>query len=115
MQHNISAQDRYLIKWVGRCKYDNHDKIWGWFFYFQQGYSSVNDKQPICYTFWSRTGKTPSFKKHEYNKWVLQRYINKKKDNSYANITVKELEMIWPSIYKDLENRFVFHILADNI
>lgn len=111
----IPQNKRYLIKWVGRCQYDNHDKIWGWFYYFQQGYKNSSDMQNICYAFWARTGKSPSFKKHEYNRWTLNRMVSQKQEKKYELITIAELEKIWPSFYTDLENKFVFHLLSENI
>lgn len=110
----VSQNKRYLIKWVGRCQYDNHDKIWGWFYYFQHGYSKSSDIQPVCYTFWARTGKAISFKKHDYNRWTLNRIVRQKEDKSYKPITLDHLNEIWPSFYHDIENRFIFFILSDN-
>lgn len=111
----LSPKERYMIKWAGRCQYDQHDKIWGWFYYFQQGYNKINDVQPICYAFWAKTGKKPSFKKHEYNKWSIQRLQHQKLSKGYNKIESSELEQIWPTIWQDIENNFVFYLLSEKI
>ena len=116
MEKNILSQkNRYLIRWVGRCQYDTHDKIWGWFFYFQEGYKTSNITQPICYTFWARTGKSPSFKKHDFSKWTMNRLVDQKVSRSYESINIETLEQIWPSFYNDIETRFMFYILSESV
>lgn len=114
MSNILSKKDRYLIKWVGRCQYDTHDKIWGWFKYFQFGYNTITDIQPVCYTFWARTGKAINFKTHQFDSWRMARLVNQKTSKSYKKISESELEAIWPSFYDDIELRFVFHVLSHN-
>ena len=109
----IIKQQRYLIKWVGRCQYDEHDKIWGWFYYFWQGFSNYTDAQPVCYSFWARTGKTISFKKHDFNKWSMNRLVRQKQDKKYSQLAHIGLEEIWPSFYIDIEERFIFFLLKE--
>jgi hypothetical protein len=109
----MDRTERFAFNWIGRCQYDNHDKIWGWFFYFQ--HESDRKTQNKCYSFWSRTGKTPSFKTHQYNKWEMKRLVSSKKDKGYNNIDLTDLNKLWPTFYDDIENRFVLHILKDSI
>lgn len=115
MNTALTTDRRYLIKWAGRCKYDAHDKIWGWFFYLQQGYDNANVSQPIFYTFWARTGKTPSFKRHSYDRWTAKRLVSKKQERHYQDISVKELEQIWPTFWSDIENRFIFYLMSEKV
>lgn len=102
---------RYNIQWVGHCQFDNSDKIWGWFFYNdptvqQQGTAKT------AYAFWSRTGKTPSFKRHAYSSWTTSKLVKEKVDRKYKEINIEKLVEMWPSFYEDIDNRFVFYMLV---
>jgi hypothetical protein len=105
----MNKYDKFSIRWVGRCQYDSHDKIWGWFFYNPEGMHESAHK--TCHVFWGRTGKTVSFKTHPYDKWFIKRLSVNKRDKGYKQISVENLETIWPSFFADVENRFVLHIL----
>jgi hypothetical protein len=109
----MDKTQRFDIVWVGRCQYDVHDKIWGWFFYYQN--ESDKKVQSKCYSFWSRTGKTPSFKTHDYDKWIMKRLVSSKKGKGYNQLSNEELLAVWPTFYDDMENRFVLHILKNSI
>lgn len=117
------THDRYDIKWVGRCRFvesdgSDHDKVWGWFFYKDPTASTV---QPVrwrsgpkfCYVFWSRTGKTPQFKKHSWSSYEMDRLVTSKKHHKYEDIPINTLIEIWPTLYEDLDTRFIFHILSE--
>jgi len=108
----MNKRDKFAVRWVGRCKYDQHDKIWGWF--FNNPESKDNAVQTTCHVFWARTGKSVSFKTHSFNKWEMKRLISNKESKGYVSISVDELEKLWPSFFDDLENRFVLHVLRQD-
>jgi hypothetical protein len=123
------SHDRYDIHWVGRCHFDDngvdHDKVWGWFFYKDSSSSEpviTKSKSRFhksfpdhCYVFWARRGKTPNFKKHTYNEWNIRSLVNKKLERKYVQITNDELLELWPNLYEDFDNKFIMHILAENL
>lgn len=111
------AHDRYDLQWVGRCRYDEYDKIWAWFFYQDPLAKLSNDKYQVrpAYVFWAKTGKTPSFKKHSYSSYNMIQLVKSKIDRKYIQISVEDTIDLWPTIYKDLDDRFIFHLLAENL
>jgi len=110
----LSDKTRYDIRWVGHFNKDTSDKIWGWF-YFHGSDKLTTEKPYHCYVFWARTGKTPSFKKHVYNRYRIRQLEEKKMQGAYKKISVDELLTLWPTFYEDIEKKFIFHILADDI
>jgi hypothetical protein len=110
----VLTHPRYDIKWLGHCKFEGSDKVWGWFFYIDP--TDLNRKSPKhAYAFWARTGKTPSFKKHSYSSWNLDKLVRQKVDRKYTATEVDKILRIWPTLYEDLDNSFIFHLLADDI
>jgi len=118
---------RYAIQWAGECKYDNHHKVWGWFFYIDPTMSVdkfTHRRNTVCYTFWGGVGKTANFKKHQYfSSYAMNRLVAKKttvkvrKDVElvgYTQITIEELTKMWPNIYNDFNDKFIFNLLADS-
>ena len=108
---------RYDIKWVGRCTFEGSDKIWGWFIYTDPTESNRSNRSNprYAYTFWARTGKTPSFKKHHYSAYNLKKLTDKKVDRKYSPISQGELVNLWPRFFEDMDNKFIFHLLANDI
>jgi len=108
---STTAHHRYEIKWIGRCEFENSDKIWGWFFYNDPTVVNSSSHRH-AYVFWARTGKTPNFKCHGYRSWTISKLVKDKKDRKYNEITVEKTVELWPSFYEDLDNRFVFFMLV---
>jgi hypothetical protein len=107
--------NRYDIKWIGHCSFDDSDKIWGWFIY-NDPTVTLNSNRPVyAYVFWARTGKTLSFKKHSYSDYTMRKLQKKKEERSYHEINKSQLVQMWPSLYEDLNNKFIFHILANDL
>ena len=105
---------RYDLKWIGHFQKDTSDKIWGWF-YFNGADSNISNKPAYCYVFWARTGKTPSFKKHFNSFRTVKQLEAKKIDGKYKKITETELLTLWPTFFEDIDKKFIFHLLSDNI
>ncbi len=114
---------RYSIQWVGRCQYatqqQKSDKIWGWFFYIDPTVARSTRKTTFhknLYVFWADTGKTISFKKQINDRRLIERLVKKKTtDNGYKQIPIEELLTLYDNLYDEMTNRFVFHLLANNI
>lgn len=110
------TKNRYDIKWVGRCTYEGSDKVWGWFVYNDPTANEITNRRPEkAYTFWAATGKTPSFKKHPFGEWEMNKLVHKKKDRKYEEISSQNLLSLWPTMYDDFDYKFIFNLLADNI
>lgn len=108
------SSDRYNIQWVGHCEFEN--KIWGWFFYEDPTQDTKSSRRiKSAYVFWARLHKKPMFKRHTYSSYDLNKLVKKKMSNSYNPINLEKIEEIWPTIYDDLDNQFIFHILAENV
>lgn len=116
---------QYAIQWVGRCQYDTSDKLWGWFYYVPTNDEKPKDLNPrgnflrsleYCYVFWGATGKTLRFKRHPNLPYQMASLVRSKVDHKYNQITVSEFEQFWSNdIYDTINNKFVFHLLADDI
>jgi len=109
---NSVIYHRYDIKWVGHCKFDNSDKIWGWFLYNDPTSSDYKKTSTSAYAFWAATGKTPNFKRHSYTSWTMDKLVREKKNRKYNEIAVEKVLELWPSVYEDINNRFVFYLLV---
>lgn len=116
--------NRYDIKWVGRCQFDNSDKVWGWFVYNDPTAAPLpkarnrweeEQQTKYCYVFWGPTGKTLQFKRHEHSRWQIDRLVTQKTERKYVSISVDELNRLWDNLYETLNNKFVFHLLANDI
>lgn len=105
---------RYNIHWVGRCCYEGSDKVWGWFTYLGADTDTTREL-PYSYVFWAATGKTLQFKKHGRNRYEMQRLVRTKMDRKYKEITLEELESHWSDFYSSMNDKFFFHLLADDI
>ena len=115
-ESNIHLADRFNFQWVARCTYDTSDKIWGWFFYNDPTQSSRIERRATpnhCYVFYAATGKTPSFKRHVYGSLNMKKLQRQKIDRKYKQISTKELIDLWPNLYEDLNNKFIFHLLVN--
>lgn len=119
----IGPNERYDVRWVGRCQFDRSDKIWGWFIYndptvapFDMSRTAWSAHRPsYAYTFWGPTGKTLQFKKHPYHQWELDKLVRKKKERNYNEISVPNLTSLWDNLFDTINDKFIFHLLADDI
>lgn len=108
------SKNRYDIKWIGHFNHGTSDKIWGWF-YFNGSDTAIKIKPEYCYVFWARTGKTPSFKKHQNSSRRMRLLEDVKLRGKYKKITEEDLLQLWPNFFEDIDKKFIFHILADDI
>lgn len=97
----------FEFKWIGRCQYDNIDKIWGVF--------RIKDrnKKPITwYAFWAVPGKRISISSHS-STYVIENLISKKESKGYKKITKDDLEIIFHNLYEHLEQSYIFKKLSE--
>lgn len=108
---------RYDVKWVGRCQYDVSDKIWGWFYYRDPTSSPSGpiEREKWAYVFWGPTGKTLQFKRHPNDPWSMKKMVRTKIDRKYVEITPTEFDGLWTDLYDTIHNKFIFHLLANDI
>jgi hypothetical protein len=108
---------RYSIQWVGRCRYqterEKSDKVWGWFYYVDP--TAPDSRQTYAYVFWGPTGKTLNFKRHDASLFSMTKLVRSKIDRKYQEITVDEFQSLWPDLYETVNNKFIFHLLANDI
>jgi len=109
---------RYDIKWVGRCCYDRSDKVWGWFWYLDPTMSDHRFSPQHAYVFWGPTGKNLSFKRHVYYGRTMDKMVRTKIDRKYNQIDLPRFCALWngeEALYETINNKFVFHLLANDI
>jgi len=108
---------RYSIQWVGRCQFTSDatrsDKVWGWFLYVDP--TDPSSKSRYAYVFWGATGKALHFKRHENSPYSMKRLVRSKIDRKYQEISVSDLESLWDDLYETINNKFIFHLLANDI
>lgn len=122
---NISygiLNDRYVFQWAGRCQFQSEtersDKVWGWFYYkdptASKSFTSTSD-YPFAYVFWGPTGKTLKFKKHINSTYDLNGMTRKKIVHKYEQIGFANLVSLWEDLHETVNNKFIFHLLANDI
>lgn len=108
--------DKFELRWV--CYYEPEHKLWGWFINPKE--LSSNEQlnrwgMKNCYCFWAVCGKTISLNKHLSLTHNMDRLQDKKLANKYQRISEDELIAMWPSFHEDLQNRFIFAKLSEQI
>jgi hypothetical protein len=108
---------RYAIQWVGRCQFKSDtarsDKVWGWFLYVNPTEPSARSR--YAYVFWGATGKALNFKRHDNNTYSMKKLVRSKIDRKYQEITTAELESLWSDLYETMHNKFIFHLLVNDV
>ena len=80
-------------KFIGWCKEDNHDKVWG----------AINIGDGKVLTVWGRRGAKLQTKV-VYDNWDLTKLIRKKENSKgYKSIEKYELDEVYPEFEADLE------------
>lgn len=97
----------FEFKWIGRCQYDNVDKIWG-VFRIKDG----NKKPTAWYAFWAVPGKRISISSHS-SVYVIESLISKKGASGYKQIAKRDLEQIFSNLYENLEQSYIFIKLSE--
>lgn len=69
--------------------------------------------QTHYWVWWANAGKTISVKKHIYNTYTMQRFVNQKLANKYQEVDENYLLAVWPEFYAKLDCRMLFEVLKD--
>jgi len=103
---------RFNIRWVGHC--EHNDKLWGWFTDLNQEVPKY--KVATRYCFWGTRGKGLSMNSHPNSfGHSMTDIISRKKSNGYSAIEVNDLLNMWPTFYEDLERKFIWMKLSEQI
>lgn len=105
------------FKWQGRVRYNNEDKVWGWFLYNEQGEDNNSNfglrrKPEYCNVFWGRPTHKILMNRLRYSPWSQSQMVEKKLKSDYVKITVSELEKLWPNFYEKLTEQYVFSLMT---
>lgn len=93
-------------EFIGWCKEDNHDKLWGVI-----RLRSITDFEVSAVIFWGRRGNKLQTKVVKTSLWDITTMINKKIDKGYNTIDYTKLDEIYPEFEKDLSKTAVWAML----
>ena len=102
-------------KWIGWCKEDNHDKVWG---VIDLGRAAQPDEWGMAsydnkyVTFWGRRGKRLQTKISVQHYYYVEKLIDKKVDKGYMRVDRNRLDQVYPEFQNDLEQTAVWAILS---
>jgi hypothetical protein len=96
---------------IGWCKEDNHDKIWGYFY----RPTPAGQWHKNCCVFWARRGKAMQFKADVATFDLTEKLVNSKHKKGYERITPTRLFEIWPTFIEEAEAKLMWDVLAGKI
>ena len=95
-------------KFIGWCREDNHDKIWGVIYLGKQ--QTIGENKYL--TFWGRRGSTLRSKLIECHWWDINKLIDNKGKKGYEQITPEFLiDTVYPEFNEDLEKLSIWALL----
>lgn len=104
--------------WIGWCKEDNHDKVWGYF--YRPTTVETGRHWPAksygwnCCIFWARRGKAMQFKADTTGP-ELDKLVRTKVKKGYAKISQPRLFEIWPTFIEEAEAKLMWDVLAGKV
>jgi len=105
----MSIEDKF--GWIGRCKEDNHDKIWGYFY----RPTPPDQYYRNCCVFWARRGKAMRFKADTATYDLTDRLVQSKRRKGYISINQSHLFEIWPTFIEEAEAKLMWDVLAGKV
>lgn len=106
---------------IGWCKEDNHDKIWGYFLrptpedttspYWMR---PTKDRGWNCCIFWGRRGKAMQFKA-DITGHELDKLVRSKLNKGYNKISSNQLISVWPTFITEAEGKLMWEVLAGKV
>lgn len=101
---------------IGWCKEDNHDKVWGYFFRPTPNASRWITKEYgwNCCIFWARRGKAMQFKP-DVTGSELNKLVNSKLKKGYVKINQPKLFEIWPTFITEAEGKLMWDVLSGKV
>ena len=104
--------------WIGWCKEDNHDKVWGYFYRptpDATGRPWINKHNGWnCCIFWARRGKAMQFKA-DTTGTELDKLVRTKLRKGYEKISQPRLFEIWPTFIEEAEAKLMWDVLAGKV
>ena len=95
---------------IGYCKKENHDKIWGILSLEKLSDGRLSYNKPV-YIFWGGRGKSLGFKDARMSYDLTKKSIAKE-NKGYKQINKDKLYQIWPNFNDTLNQRFMLHVLT---
>jgi predicted DNA-binding WGR domain protein len=90
-------------EWIGWCKEDTHDKVWGVIVLERDINKYVyNPDHKIC-VFWGRRGKKLQTKVSTESQRDINRLIDSKSRKGYEVVNIDKLNEVYPEFQTDLE------------
>jgi hypothetical protein len=90
---------------IGWCKEDTHDKVWG----------AIELGTTRYVTFWGRRGKKLQTKSIIVSPYHLKKMINQKTAKGYISVDKDNLDKVYPEFEKDLEQTAMWSMLTGTI
>lgn len=95
-------------RFIGWCKEDNHDKVWG---YFELNATSGSHSDYVV--FWGRRGKKLQTKLHRNTyHWDMHKLCLSKERKGYVSVDETKLNEVYPEFEEDLEKTAVWALLG---
>lgn len=94
-------------KWIGWCKEDNHDKVWG---VIDLGGDGRWSRKYV--TFWGRRGKKLSTKISTTAEFEVEKLVRTKENKGYNQVNRAHLDDVYPEFQSDLEQTAVWALLS---
>jgi hypothetical protein len=96
--------------YVGWCKDDTHDKVWGVISLSDSSTLRRWDESKFV-IFWGRRGKTLRTKIETTTVYQVRQAFENKLDKGYREIKVSDLDTVYPEFHTDLEKSTIISIL----
>lgn len=98
------------VMYVGWCKDDTHDKVWGVISLSDSSTLRRWDESKFV-IFWGRRGKTLRTKIETTTVYQVRQAFENKLDKGYREIKVSDLDTVYPEFHTDLEKSTIISIL----
>lgn len=120
---------KFEFGFIGWCKEDNHDKIWGYFYrptprwtpiyrptpgWTANRYDPDYDWGRNCCIFWGRRGKALQFKASEVDH-KMEKLVQSKLRKGYTKISDAQLTVIWPTFEEEAEPKLLLEVLSGRV
>jgi len=90
-------------EWIGWCKEDNHDKVWGVIILERDINKYVYDPNHQIVTFWGRRGKKLMTKVSTESQRNINKLIDSKSKKGYNSVSLENLNKVYPEFETDLQ------------
>lgn len=99
------------FEFIGWCREDNHDKVWGVIVLERDVNKYVYDPDHKVVTFWGRRGKKLQTKVSVESQRDINKLIGSKTKKGYDKINMENLNKVYPEFQTDLEQTAFWSVL----